>query len=92
AVLHTLVENAITHGVGAGDVVLRLRRSAEAGNVRLVFEAPLASGAEPPASHEGTGLRYVRARLAETYRRGWTLRSGAAGGFWRTEIVLPAAT
>ena len=92
AVLHTLVENAITHGASREpEVVLRLRRGTEPGRVRYVFEAPFEPGAAAPGPPvEGTGLRYVRARLEESFGDRWSLESGAAGAVWRTEIVVPA--
>jgi len=92
AVVHTLVENAITHGAAReSDVVLRLRRGTEPGRVRYVFESPFEAGAADPApAREGTGLRYIRARLEESFGDRWSLSSGAAGSVWRTEIVVPA--
>jgi hypothetical protein len=92
AVVHTLVENAITHGATReSDVVLWLRRGTEPGRVRYVFESPFEPGAADPApAVEGTGLRYVRARLEESFGDRWSLASGAAGAVWRTEIVVPA--
>ncbi|MEL6614310.1 MAG: histidine kinase, partial [Bacteroidota bacterium] len=66
AVLHTLVENAVTHNAyPPGHVQLTLRETRHEGRRRLTLRAPLA-GAAREAPQEGGGLRYVRARLAES--------------------------
>jgi len=93
--LHTLVENAVTHrnGASAGDdLVLDLRISAapRGGRLRFVLEAPLAPGDAEARIAEGTGLRYVRARLQESYRGEWSLEAGPSEGVWRTAIELPS--
>jgi hypothetical protein len=106
AMLHTLVENAVTHrnGAAAGEVlVLRLnverarashRERDAAGRqrrLRFVLEAPLAAGDVDGPIHEGTGLRYVRARLNESFGTDWSLAFGPSEGVWRTTIELPSA-
>ena len=89
AVLHTLVENAVTHSAYApGTVRLVLREERSAGRRRLTLRAPLA-GEPRTDGREGGGLRYVRARLEEAFPGAWTLRSGAEGGAWVTRIDLP---
>lgn len=92
AVFHTLVENAITHGGGDG-LEMRLTQVREGANVRFTFEAPLARNAgtaDGDAAGEGTGVRYVRARLREAFGTRWSFTGGAAGDVYRTEIVMPA--
>ena len=91
AVIHTLVENAITHNHYAqGQVEFRLRQDVWEGRRRYVFESPLGpTGTEGP-SGEGTGMRYIRARLQESFGSDWKLRSERWGDRWQTEIVLPA--
>ena len=90
ALFHTLVENGVTHA-GSSDprVELTLRSETRNGRRRYVFEAPLGDDAGPPEEvREGTGLRYVRARLEEAYGDRWSLASGPAGSSWRTEITI----
>jgi hypothetical protein len=88
AVFHTLVENAITHDdTNEERVTLTLRAEPDGHRVRYVFEAPC-SGSDD-AAIAGTGLRYVRARLEESFGRDWSLASGPAGSVWRTELVIP---
>jgi hypothetical protein len=90
AVLHTLVENALTHNrYRADDVEFVLTEERVKGARRYVFDAPLD---EPIANGatDGTGLRYVKARLEESYPGKWTLTAGQSGAHWRTTIEVPA--
>lgn len=100
AILHTLVENAITHHAGPASeespvtVEMRLVQERAGPRRRLVFEAPLgeargreAGNAQP--RRDGTGLRYIQARLQEAYGKDWDFRSRREGSVWRTEITLP---
>jgi len=89
AVIHTLIENAITHNAyGPGTVELVLTEELSDTGRRLTLRAPLASSPQSPA-REGGGLRYVRARLEESFPGRWRLSSGAEGEDWVTHIDLP---
>ena len=92
AVLHTLVENAVTHNAyPPGDVRLSLREDRPAGRRRYTLRAPVAGPADPdPGAAEGGGLGYVRARLAECYGDDWALASAVEDGDWVTRITVPA--
>lgn len=91
AVIHTLLENAITHGPDdLREVEFRLHEDIRNGRRRYVFESPYGAGDPTASSREGTGLRYIRARLQESFGEGWRLGSGPAGDRWRTEIEVPA--
>jgi hypothetical protein len=88
AIFHTLVENAITHDASAsGPTVLRISARVEGHRVRYVFEAPCHDYLVPVA--EGTGLRYIRARMQESFADDWSLHAAAVGNVWRSEIVMP---
>src|SRR5262249_21078550 len=87
---HTLLENAITHHrYSASDVVFSLRQESGDGKARFTLDAPLA-GAAPGGSAEGLGLKYVRARLEESFPGRWDLATGAVGSASRTTIEVPA--
>ncbi|MES1211514.1 MAG: histidine kinase, partial [Acidobacteriota bacterium] len=71
AVFHTLVENAITHDASKSErIVLTLSAVPEGERVRYTFTAPGAESAGAKA--EGTGLRYIRARLQESLGDDWS--------------------
>lgn len=93
ALIHTLVENAITHGgPAAGERVFRLVQTRGTdGRERYEFFSPLAESPAPRPS-EGTGTRYVHARLEESFPGRWRHEAGVARGEWRVLIeILPAA-
>lgn len=86
-VLHTLVENGITHGyAGKDEGVFVLRREYEDDRlrIRLFNDSRLRERKQPP--REGTGLRYVRTRLEEAFPGRWSLDSGPVEEGW--EAVL----
>ena len=92
AVLHTLIENALTHNrYEEEDVEFTLREERSPRTRRYIFDAPFAAAPDGSAKHvDGTGLRYVKARLEESYPGRWILRAGECDGSWRTTIEVPA--
>ncbi|HET6724679.1 MAG TPA: sensor histidine kinase [Gammaproteobacteria bacterium] len=90
-VLHTLVENAVTHrGPTAANMpFLFTARHSGGGKWRLRLDCP--AGADIPEDwQEGTGLAYVRARLVEAFGNDWRLTQGVSNsGGWFTEIEMP---
>jgi MFS family permease len=90
AIFHTLVENAITHNrYNTEDVRFVLAQSSDNGRRRYVFDAPVSESAET-TNGDGTGLRYVKARLEESYPGRWSLDAARFGSNWRTTIEVPA--
>ncbi|MEO0557295.1 MAG: histidine kinase [Bacteroidota bacterium] len=90
AVIHTLIENAVTHNAYAsGSVTLTLHEEVQEGRRRLTLRTPLASSTAT-VGPEGGGLRYVRARLEEAMPGQWALASSVEDDAWVTRIDLPA--
>jgi LytS/YehU family sensor histidine kinase len=92
AILHTLIENALTHNHYPQGATFQLREIVE--NARRRYELscpPGRQGDSAPSISSGTGLEYVRARLSEVFADRWTLTDGrAADGGWITRIEVPA--
>ena len=63
-----------------------------AGQVRYTLvawgQAVEAARPEEETRREGTGLRYVKARLEESFPGRWTMAAGPVEGGWRTVIEL----
>lgn len=88
AVIHTLIENAITHNAyKPGKVIFTLHETRTDRQRQLVLSTPLAGAIRQPRP-EGGGLRYVRARLEEALPGRWALRSGEESGAWVTHIEI----
>jgi len=88
AVLHTLVENAVTHGRSAPRVTLRLSATVQGPWRRLLLESPV--DGEAAENGPGTGTRYVEARLREAWGEQWSFHQRREGLLWRAELVVPA--
>ncbi len=92
AIFHTLVENAVTHNAySQATITFQLACEQHANERHYRFTSPL----ETPDTtgtprDDGTGLRYIRARLRESFGNRWQLWHGPKEAQWRTEIVVPA--
>jgi hypothetical protein len=92
AVLHTLIENALSHNHYPQGATFRVRETVAEDRRRYELRCPPGRQHEPaPGIATGTGLDYVRARLAESFADRWRLTDGrAADGGWVTCIEVPA--
>jgi hypothetical protein len=91
AVFHTLIENAITHNrYGDSVVVFALRERRTETTRCYVFDAPLGTRPAAERAIDGTGMRYVKARLEESYAGRWSVAGAAFGSSWRTLLEVPA--
>jgi len=88
-VLHTLVENGLTHGYAGRDSgVFRLTVTREDRVTRLELFNDSALEGNAAEYREGTGMRYVRGRLEELYPSRWTFAAGPVEGGWRALIEV----
>ncbi|MDB6093251.1 MAG: hypothetical protein JWM32_813 [Verrucomicrobia bacterium] len=89
ALFHTLVEGGVTHQLPRqGELVFTLDAEYRAGAVTYTL---IAHGENPPARElirDGTGLRYVKARLEESFAGRWSLTAGPVPDGWQTRIEL----
>lgn len=94
-VLHTLIENAFTHGRFADGGEFVLTREEGDGVSRLVLITPPASEQQPHSDEAratcGEGLAYVRRRLEAAFGSGARVESGAVDRGWRTVLTIPRA-
>ena len=89
AVIHTLVENGITHGYsGTQNAYFELSKVETAAEIqyRLFNDSMLEDAVSKPTT--GTGLKYVEARLEECYPDRWQLLSNRTEGGWEVIIKI----
>ena len=88
-VIHTLVENGLTHGSERVHS-FAFRREKPPGAARGT-SSPTTAGAPGWTAGwgEGTGIRYVKTRLEEAFPGSWRISGGPANGGWETHIELP---
>ena len=88
AIFHTLLENALTHNRYTAPIVcFQLEGEPLGDGWRYTLRTPH-NGHAPAADREGTGLRYVKARLRESFGTAWSLTSTLQDGTWTTVIEL----
>ena len=89
ALFFTLIENGFTHQQPIeGATIFRLRAEPVDGGLRYVFFSPGNVRAAPDRPNGGSGLRYVKARLEESWTGAWTFDQRAVPGGWETSIGL----
>jgi len=95
-IFHTLIENGLTHSYQPkeyGTFRLICERNEKGRTYRLRNDGSrIASlqGFSAEKVEEGMGLKYIKARLEESYPGRWRLTCGVREGFWETEIILLA--
>jgi hypothetical protein len=93
-IIHTLVENGLTHAYEPGqNGVFRLdvRQSGSRLEFRLTNDGSPATGPEEGAedsAKEGLGMKYVKARLEECWPGRWSLAAGRSDGLWDVRIAI----
>jgi hypothetical protein len=87
--LLTLLENAFSHNRYTQPAVFGLSEDRIGGRRRYTFIAPAGEGAVPVLG-EGTGSRYLRARLEEAFPGAWDLSDGPTEAGWTTVVEVPA--
>lgn len=88
-VIHTLVENGLTHGyVGKERGRFVLKRSEDEKKIRYALFNDGEANPKIRGSGSGLGLKYVRARLQEAYGENWRLDSHAVEGGWLATITM----
>lgn len=90
-VLHTLIENAFTHGRFKDGGEFELISEPGSPDQRLVLIVPPSEGSpgDSGKSVGGEGLAYVRRRLAAAFGDRTEVESGAWNGGWRTVLTFP---
>ena len=90
AILHTLVENGLTHGASGSGAAFTLDQYADANNMIYRFSGPAGKVPESDQIEEGIGHAYIRSRLAESFGESAAFVSGVdEHGRWTSTITIP---
>lgn len=89
-ILHTLLENGITHSLSQDDNSVRFKLIYEsASDCKSYTFLTFATGLkERNDNKEGTGLKYIKARLTESYQSKWDLVSTPTDHGWKSIIKI----
>ena len=90
AIFLTIVENGISHKETSNQK-MNFYLSAQKNENTISFNL-LAEGkiSDPnPSMKEGTGIKYIKARLQESYDEKWSFSSGPTVDGWTSKIVIP---
>ena len=90
-ILHTLLENGITHSLPLEDNSIKFRLVFESNSQYKCYTfLAFAAGVRQVSStrEEGTGLKYIRARLTESYHDKWDFTSEPTDHGWENTIKI----
>ncbi|MEO9483993.1 MAG: histidine kinase [Ekhidna sp.] len=90
AILHTLLENGITHSLPLEDNSIRFKLLFESNSdyVCYTFSTFAAGVGQTTSREDGTGLKYIKARLAESYQEKWDLTSEPMDHGWKNTLKI----
>jgi sensor histidine kinase YesM len=90
AIFHTLLENGITHNLPLEDNSIKFKLVYESNNESktYIFLTYATKLRQSRSTKEGTGLKYIKARLTESYQSKWDLISEPTDEGWKTIIKI----
>jgi hypothetical protein len=90
ALLHTLLENGITHSIPSDEGTICFKLFFEADSKWKKYELLTIAKNRPAPQRpkEGTGFRYIKSRLKESYGVAWDLQAGEVKEGWKTTITI----
>jgi len=90
AIFHTIIENGITHSQAHENGVIKFEleeiETSDSIGYRIAVTAKNRTGLSK--QKDGTGFKYIKSRLTESFGDKWTLKSEANNTGWVTEIVI----
>lgn len=90
AIIHTALENGITHSAAPEDGIVRFNLNFERAANFKKYTLTTTAKNRPMRKDKtsGTGFQYIQARLTESYGSQWEFNSVAIPGGWQTEIKI----
>jgi len=90
AVFHTIIENGITHSATPAHGIIKfiLNETNSTNSITYSIEVQAPGRKQKQGAVEGTGYKYIKSRLSESYGKQWALRSKPIPNGWQTEIEI----
>ncbi|EZH75624.1 hypothetical protein ATO12_02215 [Aquimarina atlantica] len=90
AILHTLLENGITHGLPNDNNSITFKLIFETGDIYKTYTFLTIAKVRNAEKKiiEGTGIKYIKARLTESYASKWSFSSEAIPNGWKNSIKI----
>lgn len=90
AILHTLLENGITHSLPNDDNSITFKLIFETGYTYKTYTFLTIAKVRNTEKKiiEGTGIKYIKARLTESYASKWSFSSEAIPNGWKNSIKI----
>lgn len=90
AIIHTIIENGITHSIAneRGEVKFKLSFEKDEKFKKYTIQTFAGNRKKNDQLIEGTGTKYIKSRLKESYAEAWELISHATDSGWETVIKI----
>ena len=89
AILHTIVENGITHSKAASNGKIKFKLTEENNETAVTYRLEVfAENRKTKSSGSGTGFKYIKSRLTESYGDRWDLKTMESPVGWVTKILI----
>lgn len=88
AVLHTMVENGITHSMPGPDNTIKFRLTGKHDKTMREYQLLIVAQNRQTSRSDGTGFKYITSRLTESYGTNWTFSSEAVPEGWQNTIKI----
>ncbi|MBG6129591.1 hypothetical protein IWQ47_001106 [Aquimarina sp. EL_43] len=90
AILHTLLENGITHSLPNDNNSITFKLIFETGDTYKTYTFLTIAKVRDAEKKviEGTGIKYIKARLTESYASKWSFSSEAIPNGWKNSIKI----
>ena len=88
AILHTIIENGITHSKPIDNMVIFNLNYTSSNGIKIYELETIATNRNSSKKSGGTGFKYIKSRLTESYGNHWEVKSGPSKNGWTTSIIL----
>lgn len=88
-VFHTLLENALSHNRYDNEVtIFMLQKTIIGCEINYRMSTPLGKATQHSKRSTGSGLKYIKSKLQESYPNRWSMNSQPRHGHWVTELRI----